>query len=198
MWILTSLLLGLGLSMDCLALSVTDGLVYQDINKRKAAFIALIFGLFQGLFPLLGFLLGESFYDAIKAYDHWVAFGLLLLIGGKMLFDGIKGLVKPEQRTPKNFSYGEVLIQGVADSIDAFAIGLAIRSTLDNPELYQIYICFAIIAAVSFLVSFIACLAGKFINKLLHGKYEISEIIGGAVLIGLGIKVLVEGLIEVM
>lgn len=196
MWILTSLILGLGLSMDCLALSVTDGLIYQDINKKKSAFIAMVFGVLQGVFPLLGFLLGETFYDAIKAYDHWVAFGLLLLIGGKMLYDGIKSLVKPEEKKPKKFSYPEVLIQGVADSIDAFAVGLAIRSTLDNPELYQIYICFGIIAAVSFIVSFAACLAGKWINKLLHGKYEISEIIGGSVLIGLGIKVLVEGLIE--
>jgi len=195
MWVLTSLLLGLGLSMDCLALSITDGLVYQDFNRRKHFFIALVFGLLQGLFPLLGFLLGETFYEQIKNYDHWVAFGLLLLIGGKMVFDGIKGLVKPEEKEPKKFSYPEVLVQGVADSIDAFAVGIAIRSTLTPTSDYQIYVCFLIIAVVSFGVSLFGVSAGKWINKLLKGKYEISELVGGAVLIALAINVVVQSYI---
>lgn len=195
MWILTSLLLGLGLSMDCLALSITDGLVYQDLDRKKHYFIALVFGLLQGLFPLLGFLLGETFYEQIKDYDHWVAFGLLLLIGGKMVFDGVKGLVKPETREPKKFSCPEILLQGVADSIDAFAVGIAIRSTLNPTADYQIYVCFGIIVIVSFGVSLFGVFAGKWINKFLKGKYEISELIGGAVLIALAVNVVAQSYI---
>lgn len=196
-WILSSLLLGLGLSMDCLALSITDGLVYQDLGKKKPFFIAMVFAVLQAAFPLVGFWLGETFYASIKDWDHWVAFGLLVLIGGKMLFDGIKGLVKPETREPKKFSYPEVLLQGVADSIDAFAIGIAIRSTLgvqpaDGLD-YEIYICFVIIMLVTFVISLFGVFAGKWINKLLKGKYEISEIIGGVVLIGIAIEVAVTG-----
>jgi putative Mn2+ efflux pump MntP len=194
-WIVSSLLLGVGLSMDCLALSVTDGLVYQDLGKKKPFFIAFVFAFLQALFPLIGFWLGETFYNFIKEWDHWVAFGLLVLIGGKMLFDGIKGLVKPETREPKKFSYPEVLLQGVADSIDAFAIGLAIRSTLgvqpgDGRD-YEIYICFGIVMLVTFAISLFGVFAGKWINKLLKGKYEISEIIGGVVLIAIAIEVVI-------
>jgi manganese efflux pump family protein len=194
-WIVSSLLLGVGLSMDCLALSVTDGLVYQDLGKKKPFFIAFVFAFLQALFPLIGFLLGETFYNYIKEWDHWVAFSLLVLIGGKMLFDGIKGLVKPETREPKKFSYPEVLLQGVADSIDAFAIGLAIRSTLkvapDAGLDYEIYICFVIVMLVTFVISLFGVFAGKWINKLLKGKYEISEIIGGVVLIAIAIEVVI-------
>jgi putative Mn2+ efflux pump MntP len=193
-WIGLSFLFGLALSMDCLALSITDGLVYQDLNKKKTFFIAGVFGLGQGLFPLLGFLLGQTFAEQIDSFDHYIAFGLLLLIGGKMIFDGIKGMVKPELRTPKKFSYGEVLLQGVADSIDALAIGITIRMNVHATADYQIYVAFAIIAFCSFAISLVGLFAGKGINKLLKGKYEVSELIGGIVLVLLGTMLLLEGL----
>ena len=193
-WLGLSFLFGIALAMDCLALSITDGLVYQDLDKKKPFFIAMVFGLGQGLFPLLGFLLGEAFSKQMDAYDHWIGFGLLLLIGGKMLFEGIKGMVKPETRTPKNFSYGEVLLQGVADSIDALAVGITIRTNIHATADYQIYVAFAIIALCSFLISLVGLFMGKGINKLLKGKYEISEVLGGAVLVVLGTIILLEGL----
>jgi len=193
-WLGLSFLFGIALAMDCLALSITDGLVYQDLDKKKPFFIAMVFGLGQGLFPLLGFLLGEAFSKQMDAYDHWIGFGLLLLIGGKMLFEGIKGMVKPETRTPKNFSYGEVLLQGVADSIDALAVGITIRTNIHATADYQIYVAFAIIALCSFLISLVGLFMGKGINKLLKGKYEISEVLGGAVLVVLGTLSLLEGL----
>lgn len=130
----------------------------------------------------------------MDAYDHWIGFGLLLLIGGKMLFEGIKGMAKPETRTPKNFSYGEVLLQGVADSIDALAVGITIRTNIHATADYQIYVAFAIIALCSFLISLVGLFMGKGINKLLKGKYEISEVLGGAVLVVLGTLILLEGL----
>ena len=180
--------------MDCLALSISDGLVYQGLDKKKPFFIAGVFGLAQGLFPLIGFLLGEIIAEQIDAYDHWIAFALLVFIGAKILYEGIKGCVKPETKAPKKFSYGEVLVQGVADSLDAFAVGITIRTNIHATADYQIYVAFAIIAFCSFVISLIGLFAGKQVNKLLRGHYEVSEIIGGAILIILGVILLLEGL----
>jgi putative Mn2+ efflux pump MntP len=193
-WLYLSLLYGLALSMDCLALSITDGLVYQDLGKKRPFFIAGVFATGQGLFPLLGYALGLAFSQWIDQVDHYIAFGLLLFIGGKMLIEGIKGIVKPEEKKPKNFSYTEVLVQGVADSIDALAVGITIKANIAATETYQIYVAFLIIALVTFGVSLIGLFAGKQIARLLHGKYEISEVIGGSVLIVLGTLILLEGL----
>ncbi len=193
-WIGLSFIFGIALAMDCLALSISDGLVYQDLDKKKPFFIAGVFGIAQGVFPLIGFLLGEAVAKQIDKYDHWIAFALLLIIGGKMLFEGIKGSIKPETKEPKNFSYGEVFVQGVADSIDALAVGITIRTNIHATADYQVYIAFLIIAFCSFAISLVGLFAGKQINKLLKGKYEISEIIGGAVLIVLGALLLLEGL----
>lgn len=193
-WLLYSFIFGIALAMDCLALSITDGLVYQDLNKKKGLFIAMVFGLGQGLFPLLGFLLGKAFSQAIDQYDHWIGFGLLLLIGGKMLFEGIRGMVKPEKREIKKFSYSEVLLQGVADSIDALAVGITVMTNIKATAEWQCYVAFAIIAICSFLISLVGLFAGKGINTLLKGKYEVSEVIGGAVLVLLGTFILLEGL----
>lgn len=193
-WLGLAFVFGIALSMDCLALSISDGLVYQDLDKKKPFFIAGVFGLAQGLFPLIGFLLGEIIAEQIDAYDHWIAFALLVFIGAKMLYEGIKGCVKPETKAPKKFSYGEVLVQGVADSLDALAVGITIRTNIHATADYQIYVAFAIIAFCSFVISLIGLFAGKQVNKLLRGHYEVSEIIGGAVLIVLGVILLLEGL----
>lgn len=193
-WLGLAFIFGIALSMDCLALSISDGLVYQDLDKKKPFFIAGVFGLAQGLFPLIGFLLGEIIAAQIDAYDHWIAFALLVFIGAKMLYEGIKGCVKPETKAPKKFSYGEVLVQGVADSLDALAVGITIRTNIHATADYQIYVAFAIIAFCSFVISLIGLFAGKQVNKLLRGHYEVSEIIGGAVLIVLGVILLLEGL----
>lgn len=193
-WLGLAFVFGIALSMDCLALSISDGLVYQDLGKKKPFFIAGVFGLAQGLFPLIGFLLGEIIAEQIDAYDHWIAFALLVFIGAKMLYEGIKGCVKPETKTPKKFSYGEVLVQGVADSLDALAVGITIRTNIHATADYQVYVAFAVIAFCSFVISLIGLFAGKQVNKLLRGHYEVSEIIGGAVLVLLGVILLLEGL----
>jgi manganese efflux pump family protein len=193
-WLWLSLIYGVALAMDCLALSITDGLVYQDLNKKKDFFIAGVFSIGQGVFPLLGFLLGEAFSKQIDEYDHWIGFVLLLLIGLRMLFEGAKGIIRPEQRKPRSFSRKEVVIQGVADSIDALAVGITIRTNIHATADYQVYAAFAIIALVTFGVSLLGLFAGKGINRLLKGKYEISEAIGGIVLIVLGTLILCEGL----
>jgi len=193
-WLGLSFVFGIALAMDCLALSISDGLIYQNLNRKKSFFIAGVFGIAQGLFPLIGYLLGVAIAEQIDKYDHWIAFVLLLLIGGKMLFEGIKGSLKPESKEPKMFSYSEVLVQGVADSIDALAVGITIHTNIHATANYQVYIAFAVIAFCSFTISLVGLFAGKQINKLLKGRYEISEIIGGVVLVILGTILLLEGL----
>jgi putative Mn2+ efflux pump MntP len=198
-WIGYSFIYGVALAMDCLALSITDGLVYQDLGKKRPFFIAGVFALGQALFPLLGFLLGEAFARFIDSFDHWVAFILLGFIGGKMLYEGIKGMVKPEEKEPKNFSYKEVLVQGVADSIDALAVGITLPvniHTVGGYDNYRIYIAIGIIGLMTFVISLLGLFAGKGINKLLKGRYEISEVLGGAVLVTLGTIILVNGLLS--
>lgn len=125
------ILLGVALSMDAFAVSITDGLTYTDINKKKSFFIAIVFGVMQALMPLIGFWLvqgiaaivgengGASAGKIMSDIVSWVAFGLLLIIGGKMIIEGIKDIYKPEEeKAPKRFSIKEVLYFGVATSID--------------------------------------------------------------------------------
>ncbi|MCR5491040.1 MAG: manganese efflux pump MntP family protein [Bacilli bacterium] len=195
-WLVRSFMFGIALAMDCLALSITDGLTMEGLGERKRRifFIAGVFAVFQGVFPLIGYLLGEAFSQFIDKYDHWIGFALLLIIGGKMLFEGIRGLIKPEERKMMRFSVKSVLFQGVADSIDALAVGITVTANIQATATYQVYVCFAIIALCTFVISLLGLTAGKWISKLLRGHYEISEIFGGVILVALGVILLLEGL----
>jgi manganese efflux pump family protein len=200
-WIGLSFIYGIALAMDCLALSITDGLCYQNINKRKYFFIAGVFALGQFLFPLLGHfigLVGKTYIIEFDKYDHWIAFVLLGFIGGKMLFEGIKGMVKPEESKPMEFTYRSVLFQGVADSIDALVVGVTIGANIHIEVTgigdYRPYVAFAIIGFMTFVISLIGLFAGKGISKLLKGRYELSEVLGGVVLVVLAVLILLEGL----
>ena len=197
-WLLLSFVFALALSLDCFALSVTDGLVYPDMGRKKSFFAAGTFGLFQGLFPLVGFLLGLAFSQWIDAYDHWVGFVLLSLIGLKMIVESSIELAKKkgdeENSKRKTLTYPMILVQGVADSIDALAIGITVRTNIQATADYQIYVCFILIAVVSFLVSLLGLYGGKFFNKIFRGKVEVTEIPGGTVLVLLGLFILLEGL----
>ncbi len=197
-WLVLSFVFALALSLDCFALSVTDGLVYPDMGRKKSFFAAGTFGLFQGLFPLVGFLLGLAFSQWIDAYDHWVGFVLLSVIGLKMIVESSIELAKKkgddENSKRKTLTYPMILVQGVADSIDALAIGITVRTNIQATADYQIYVCFIVIAVVSFLVSLLGLYGGKFFNKIFRGKVEITEILGGTVLVLLGLFILLEGL----
>ncbi len=197
-WLLLSFVFALALSLDCFALSVTDGLVYPDMGRKKSFFAAGTFGLFQGLFPFVGFLLGLAFSQWIDAYDHWVGFVLLSVIGLKMIVESSIELAKKkgddENSTRKTLTYPMILVQGVADSIDALAIGITVRTNIQATADYQIYVCFIVIAVVSFLVSLLGLYGGKFFNKIFRGKVEVTEILGGTVLVLLGLFILLEGL----
>ena len=119
---LSLLMLAVGLSMDAFAVAVCKGLALKKITFRHALIVGLWFGGFQALMPLLGFLLAAQFREAIAAYDHWIAFGLLVLIGGNMIREAI--FEKEEAETDSALSFRSMLPLAVATSIDALAVGV--------------------------------------------------------------------------
>ena len=196
--IIQILLLAIALSMDAFAVSITDGLIYQDMNKKKALFIALTFGIMQGLMPLIGYWLVELVEFLVNEGSAgqagnimsqvvvWTAFVLLMFIGIKMIIEGIKELKQPiEEKKTKLFSYKEVLIFGIATSIDALGSGVALHSGLSNNV--TIFIHISIIVVTTFIISLLGVLLGNKIEKLFKGKTEITSIIGGCILIILAI-----------
>ena len=200
--ILQILLLGVALSMYAFAVSITDGLVYTDYNKKKSFFIAGLFGLMQALMPLIGFWLveiitiivgdagGEKAGKIMSDIVSWTAFALLIFIGGKMVIEGIVSLKKPqEEKEEKKFSYKEVIYFGFATAIDALGTGVVLHSGLSNN--YTIWLHVSIIMVITFIISLIGLFLGHQIEKLLKGKYEITTIIGGIILIALAVWIIV-------
>ena len=193
--------LGIGLSADAFSVALTDGLTYVDINKKRSFFIAGVFGVLQALMPLIGFWLvevieiiagevaGEKAGNIASVVVVWLAFALLLLIGGKMLIESIISIKKPkEEKLEKKFSYKEVIFYGFATAIDALAAGVAMHAHLSSTQTVWLHI--SIILLLTFSLSLVGLFLGKGIIKLLKGKYEISGIIGGVILILLAVWVL--------
>ena len=200
--IIQVILFGIALSMDAFAVSVTNGLTYKDMNGKKSLFIAITFGVMQALMPLIGYWLvegisqivgaagGETAGNIMALIVTWIAFILLLLIGGKMLFEAIVTIKKPaEEREEKHFSVKEVLIMGVATAIDALATGVAFHADTSNNATIWLHV--AIIMVCTFTISLIGVNLARGIQKLLKGKYEITGIIGGSILILLAIWIIV-------
>ena len=198
--ILQILLLGIGLSMDAFSVALTDGLTYVDINKKRSFFIAFVFGFMQALMPLIGFWLvelikriagevaGEQAGIIASKVVVWVAFALLLFIGGKMLIESIIEMRKPkEEKKEKHFLIREVIFYGFATAVDALAAGVALHADLST--IYTIWLHASIILVLTFGICLIGLFLGKQIMKLLKGKYEISGIIGGIILILLAVWV---------
>ena len=196
------ILFGIALAMDAFAVSITDGLIYKDIDKKKIFFIASTFGIMQGLMPLVGYFAVEivslivdssGSTEAIKIFGiviTWVSFGLLLFIGVKMLIEGIVEIRKPiEEKKDKLFSIKEVLIMGVATAIDAMAVGVSLHAGLSNNTTIWLHV--SIICVITFAISLVGLFLGKQILKLLKGKTEITVIIGGCILILLAVWVVV-------
>ena len=194
------ILFGIALAMDAFAVSITDGLIYSDINKKKSFFIAATFGIMQAIMPVIGFfaveivslIVGNS--GSAKAVEifsiaiTWVSFGLLIFIGGKMLIEGIIEIRKPaEEKKAKLFSVKEVFIMGVATAIDAMAVGVSLHAGLSTNVTIWLHV--SIICVITFGISLIGLFLGKQILKLLRGKTEISVIIGGCILILLAVWV---------
>jgi len=185
MEILTVLLLAIGLSFDSFAVSVCSGLNLPHIRFFQAAKIAIFLALFQAFMPLIGWLVGNSMKSLIEPVDHWIAFGLLSLIGGKMI---IESFINSEEREIKNPLHIKVILTlSVATSIDALAVGFSFSTILDK-ILFAVFV----IGAVTFIASMLGILLGKKTGPKIN-KY--AEIIGGAILIIIGLKILVEHLL---
>lgn len=175
--------LAVGLSMDAFAVSICKGLSLGKIKVKHMCIAGMWFGGFQALMPLIGYFLGSLFADMITKYDHWIAFILLLFIGGNM----IKEAVGDEEHVDASMDVKSMFILAVATSIDAFAVGVTFA-----------FLKVAIVPAVSFIgiVTFVCSAAGVKIGSIFGTKYsKKAELIGGVVLILIGSKILVEGLI---
>lgn len=183
MGILELLLIAVGLSMDAFAVSVTNGLCKKNMNLKWTIGSALTFGLFQGVMPTLGYALGSTFTSYVERFDHIIALILLGMIGGKMLWDAFH---EKEEGTEQNssLSFGELMIQGVATSIDALAVGVTFSAMKAN-----IVVSAGFIAAITFLLSLAAVWVGKKFGAVLNKKAEIA---GGLILIGIGVKIFIE------
>ena len=194
-------LIGVSLASDSFAVSITDGLCYRNLNKVKGAFIPVTFAVFQAVMPLVGFFaaygLGQAFKEVFDKFDHWIAFTLLLIIGGKMIFDAIKEFRSPaDEVKEKKFSFAEVLLQGVATSIDALFIGVSFAATDGlKDSIPNVLISVLIIGCTTLIISLAGIIIGVKVGDVLKKKAGITEIIGGLVLIGIGIKILVGGLL---
>lgn len=191
MGIVTLLLIAVGLSMDAFAVSVSNGMIMCHTKTRRILKIAGSFGLFQGLMPLIGYTVANTFADKIQAVDHWIAFILLAFVGGKMLWEALRG---GEDELPHGdpCSWKNLLVMSIATSIDALAVGASFavmpREDLLAPSLGYL-LCCGMIAAVTFLLCVIGVIVGcRFGNRF--GKR--AEIAGGLVLIAIGIKILLE------
>ena len=205
--IIAIIFLGLGLSADAFSVALTDGLTYTDINKKKSFFIAGVFGFMQALMPLIGFWLvelaeliagsaaGEKAGQIAAKVVVWLAFVLLLFIGFKMLIESIVELRKPqEEKKERKFSFKEVIFYGFVTAVDALAAGVAMHAGMSNTMTVWLHV--AIILVMTFSISLVGLFLGKQIMKLLKGKYEIADIIGGIILILLAVWVLLSHYID--
>ena len=188
MGFLELLLIGVGLSMDAFAVAVCQGLCMPKLNLRFALVIALFFGGFQALMPFAGWLLGAQFAGYIQQIDHWLAFLLLALIGGKMLWESLFG---QEEETAACASgvvldYKQLFLMAVATSIDALAVGVTF-AFLDVEILPAV----TIIGCTTFCISMAGVAVGAFVGGRLH---RWAEAAGGTILVLLGCKILLEHL----
>lgn len=196
--IITIVLTALALSMDAFAVSVTKGMTLKNLTKGIAIKIALFFGVFQAVMPLIGWMLGISFQGYIKAIDHWIALILLSILGGKMIYEfyenrkeaaiekeeaesEVSSTLEDEEKSKSELSNKELITLAIATSIDALAIGISFAFLNVN-----IFSSSLIIGLITFIVCFIGVVAGKKISGIFK---DYAELIGGIILILIGINI---------
>jgi putative Mn2+ efflux pump MntP len=179
------LLLAIGLSMDSLAVSVTSGILIQSLRWKDIVRIAFVLGLFQAGFTVMGFFLGMSFQKYIVSFDHWIAFALLLYLGGKMIYECYNERGEDEG-CDNPLKLRTLCGLGVATSIDALAVGVSFACLSSSIAKEAI-----IIGLVTFLISSVGTYVGHKYGRKINLKFEL---LGGIILIGIGIKILIEHL----
>lgn len=175
--------IGIGLAMDAFAVSICKGLSMKKIDWKKAIIIALYFGIFQALMPVLGYFLGSTFSSFVQSVDHWIAFILLAIIGGNMIKDSTDDEV--EKRNDK-VDVKTMLLLAIATSIDALAVGVTFAFFEVN-----LLLSISIIGIITFVLSFLGVIIG---NKFGDKFQNRAELTGGIVLIIIGLKILLEHL----
>lgn len=185
MGIIELIFLSIGLAMDAFAVSICKGLEMPVINYKHAGITALFFGAFQAGMPVIGYLLGSRFQKYIESVDHWIAFALLALIGGQMVYEAFR---KDDGEAAGGgdvsvFSIKQLIILAIATSIDALAVGI----TFALLEGTNIFLSAGMIGIITFIISF----AGVVIGNKFGNKYEKrAQLAGGIILIAIGLKIL--------
>ena len=188
LFFLNSILFGVGLAMDAFSVSVANGIADPRMKRKKALLIAGCFGAFQTAMPLLGWLFVHTIsrlFSAFHRWIPWIALLLLLYIGGKMLYEGIRGDA-PEEEDP-SLGLAALLIQGVATSIDALSVGFTIADYHFIMALTE--------SLIIGIVTFLICLAGLFLGKKIGTKLAgRAQLAGGVILIAIGIEIFLTGI----
>ena len=190
--------IAVGLAMDAFAVSVTNGAIVKNFKPSFAIKIATAFGIFQFMMPVIGWIVGKAGQQLIESVDHYIAFILLLLIGGNMLIEAIKDRIKEykgEEVQKKDnktaTSTKTLLLMAAATSIDALATGVILPSAVGASTIMLMLVAVLMIGVITFIISFAGVYLGKKFGSLLSNK---AEILGGIVLIGIGTKILIEHL----
>ncbi len=170
--------------MDAFVVSIVSGSAYKQLHVRHALRMALFFGAFQAFMPLIGSLAGLTLREYIARYDHWIAFGLLAAVGGKMIYESLK--IKSVEENPDPSNIFVLLVLSVATSIDALAVGITLSLIAGS-----IIVAAIIIGLITFILSYLGVYIGKRFGHFFESK---MEAIGGVILIGIGTKVLIEHL----
>ena len=179
------LLIAIGLSMDAFSVSICKGLTTKKFSWRMALICGLWFGFFQALMPTIGYFLGAQFQEMIEAYDHWIAFGLLFLIGANMIREAVWG-EKEEGEDNGSLDFKTMFLLAIATSIDALAVGVSFACIQ-----VKLWSSVLIIGLTTFLFSVL----GVKIGNVFGSKYEKSAgVVGGIILILIGLKILLEHL----
>ncbi len=186
MSLLEIILLSIGLAMDCFAVSTATGIACKDLHIQKASKMPILFGIFQGGMPLIGFALSISFAEFISSFSHWIALAILCFLGGKMIFEEIHEAEDDEgcQCSANHFAWKNVILLAIATSIDALATGILFVTT---PEIIGLAV--VIIALGSFLFSCLGLYLGHNFGKRMNIK---AGILGGIILIAIGVKIVLE------
>ena len=181
--LLTMILISIGLAMDCFAVAISAGTTGKGFKLNNLLSMGLLFGIFQSLMTLFGWLAGNSFIALIKNFDHWIAFGLLVLIGTKMLKEGLE----KNSEGKSDYTTGKALIWlSFATSIDALAVGVSF-----SVMKYDMLIPVVLIGSVSFAFTLLGGAIGKKVGQMFGRR---AEILGGLILIGISVKILIEHL----
>ena len=186
MTLLEIFLVGIGLSMDAFAVSICKGLAMPAVNKKQALLIGAYFGVFQALMPLAGWLLGSQFARHVTKLAPWIAFVLLAWIGGSMLRESLSKKEEDEEVEPVELRHKELFLLAVATSIDALAVGVSF-------SMVELSVSMGAAAALIGCTTFAISVGGVFVGHIFGARYKNrAEFVGGAILILIGVKILLE------